>query len=158
VQYRSVRKCAKTGQPAACPGSRHSPDDRYCLKIKGVLQGPENDLFFLKIGEIPSQMPPVRHRRASGIQDPPVDITGVRYLLVLLRSGGRQCHRQRLTTGPVLTGPGSAQPPHARPRPTRSRYRNNRGHPPQNPARQFSGLFSRPEPVRAGKFLAGFRL
>jgi hypothetical protein len=70
-QYRSVGKCAKTGQPAACPGSRRPPDDRCGLKIRGFHQRPEKNVFFLKTREIPAQIPPVRHRRASEIQDPP---------------------------------------------------------------------------------------
>jgi len=39
VQFRSVRKCAKTGQPAVCSGIRRPPDDRYGLKIKGIPSG-----------------------------------------------------------------------------------------------------------------------
>ena len=83
-----MRKCAKTGQPAACSGIRRPPDGRYGPKIKVFLQGPENGLFFLKNKGDPSHMSPVHHRRASGIQDPPVDITGVQYQLILRRSGG----------------------------------------------------------------------
>jgi hypothetical protein len=45
VHYRSVRKCAKPGQPVAGPGLRRSPDDRYGLKIKGFPRGPKNDFF-----------------------------------------------------------------------------------------------------------------
>jgi hypothetical protein len=101
VLFRSVRKYAKTGTTSSLSGIRHSPDDRYGLKIKGFLQGPENDLFFLKNRAIHSGMLPVRHRRAFGIQDPHTGVTGVRFLLILFRSGGRQCHRQHLTTGPV---------------------------------------------------------
>lgn len=104
--FRSVRKCAKTGQTVACPGARRSPDDRYGLKIKGFLQGPKTDLFFLKNRDIPSQMPHVRQWRGSGIRYPPVDVTGVRHLLILFGSRGRRCHRFRqLTTGPVLNRP-----------------------------------------------------
>jgi len=46
VQYRSIRKCAKTGQPVACPGLRRSPDDDYGLKIKEFPRGLKNDFVF----------------------------------------------------------------------------------------------------------------
>jgi hypothetical protein len=51
-QYRSVRKCAKTGQPNTCPGIQSPPDDRYGLKIKRSFPAPENrSRFSEKMGD-----------------------------------------------------------------------------------------------------------
>jgi hypothetical protein len=47
-QNRSVRKCAKTGQPNACPGIQSPPGDRYGLKIMGFFSAPENRSLFSK--------------------------------------------------------------------------------------------------------------
>jgi hypothetical protein len=92
VQYRSVRKCAKTGPTGSLLWGPTPSGGRCGLKIKGVPSGPEIDLFFLKKkGYPPLQMSPVRHRRAPGIRDPPSRVKGIGYLL-------------------FLSGPGSAQP------------------------------------------------
>jgi hypothetical protein len=67
---RKKRTTARPCQNSAPTGAR------YGRKIKGVPGGPKNDLVFRKNREIPLQMSPVRHRRASGVRDPPPDVTG----------------------------------------------------------------------------------
>jgi len=80
VQNRSVTKCAKTGQPNACHGIRHPPDDRYCPKIKGVLSAPENrSLFPEKRGDPGAGgagMAPGGGRNGGHRPDVPLDVIG----------------------------------------------------------------------------------